>query len=82
MAAAIDSMGTDKAATAFGNFIGPKLEQAGVPGIRALVEGIFAADVRDGWGRKATMGQGKGVICFYFVCQFSFVICLFLFFLL
>ena len=51
-AAAVDSMGSDKAAAAFGSFIGPKLDQAGAAGVRALVEGNFAADLRLGNGGK------------------------------
>lgn len=51
--AAIDLIGSDKAATAFGDYIASKLEQAGVPGFRALVEGIFAADLRLGDGGKS-----------------------------
>ena len=46
-------MRSDKAATAFGDYIAPKLEQAGVPGYRALVAGVFAADIRSGDGGES-----------------------------
>ena len=54
MAAAVESMGNDKAAAAFGAQIGLKFEEAGVPGIRALLEGIFAADLHLGDGRESS----------------------------
>ena len=39
-AVAIDSMGSDKAAKAFGEYIAPRLKGAGIPGLSAVVEGI------------------------------------------
>ena len=48
--------GQRQCGSSFGNYIGPKLEQAGVRGIRALVDGIFAADIRLGDG-----GNGRTI---------------------
>ena len=61
-AAAIDSRGSGKAVAAFGNNIGPKLDQVGVPGIRALVEGIFAADIRLREGGKPNKAAWAGAM--------------------
>ena len=51
-AAAIDSTGSDKAATTFGECIAPRLQGVGMPGLSAVAEGILSTDPCLGSGKR------------------------------